>query len=162
MSVWKDILAGLLVFLLEAISVSFFGPSFPPFYYVNALVPLGVLYLYKGSYFLPRFLFLIAMAFFLDVFSFSPFGLWLLKVSFFLGITFFWVEVFSRGFVSLVVFFAVYPFLELFIERFVVLPVIGSGGFVLSWALLGKLVNVFLSLSLFFLLLADWRDYDVE
>ncbi len=162
MSVWKDVLAGLLVFLCEIISVSFFGSSFPPFYYVNVLVPLGVLYLYKGGHFFPRFLFLMIVAFFLDIFSFSPFGLWFLKVSFFLGITFFWVEVFSRGLVSLVVFFAVYPFLELLIERFVVLPVTGSGGFVLSWALLGKLVNVFLNLSLFFLLLVDWRDYDVE
>lgn len=159
-TLWKDVLLVFFAFLLEVMLISFLSLGSPVFYYVNVLVPVGMAFLCKGDSFFLRLSLLLGVAFLLDIFSFSPFGFWLLRTSFLLGIAFFWVEAFSRGTVSLAIFFIAYPFLEFLLERFVVLPVSSSGNLVLFWALLGKLVNAFVNLFLFFLWLG-WRDYDV-
>lgn len=158
MSIWQDILIVFFAFLLEVILVSFLSLSSPVFYYVNALVPVGVLFLCRGNHFFLRLCLLLVVALFLDIFSFAPFGLWLLRVSFLLGTAFFWIEVFSQGAVSLAVFFIVYPFLEFFLERFVVLSLY-SGSLMLLWAVSGKIVSIFISLFLFLWL--NWGEYGV-
>lgn len=151
----------LFAFLLEIMLISLLGLSSPVFYYVNVLVPVGMIFLRKGNRFFLRLLLLLGVAFFLDILSFSPFGLWLLKISFLLGVAFLWIEIFSRGTVSLVVFCIVYPFLEFLLEHFVILSVSSSGSLIPFWALLGKLVSVFVNFFLLFLWLG-LEDYDVE
>ncbi|MBC7216776.1 MAG: hypothetical protein H5U36_01070 [Candidatus Caldatribacterium sp.] len=161
MKAWVDVLIIIFLFLLEFLCVSFLSLFLPLFHYVNVLLPGGMFFLYTGERFAFRLSLLLGGAFLLEVLSFSPFGLWLFRVSFLLGIALLWIEVFSRGTVSLAVFFALYPFLEFLLERFVVLPVTGSGSFAVPWVLLGKAVSVFLGLFLFFAWLR-WGKYHVE
>jgi len=161
MSIWGDILIGIFVFLLECILVSFFGLISPLFHYVNVLLPAGMFFLYTGERFVFRLFLLFGITFLLEMFSFAPFGLWLCRVSFLFGMAFLWIEVFSRGIVSLAVFFSVYPFLELLLEYLVTSSVGSFGGFPLILALLGKSVSVLLGLLLFFLWLG-WGEYHVE
>lgn len=161
MSIWNDILVGLFTFFLEFSCISFLSMVSPLFHYVNVLLPAGAFFLYTGERFTFRLFLLLGVAFLLEVFSFSPFGLWLFRVSFLLGIAFLWFEVFSRGAMSIVVFLIAYPFLEFLLESFVALPVVGSGDFVTSWVLFGKLVSVLPGLFFFFLWI-DWGGRHVE
>jgi hypothetical protein len=100
------------------------------------------------------------MAFLLEVFSFAPFGLWFFRIAMLLGSAFLWVEMFSRGLVSLTVFVVTYPFLELFLER-LILPVMGFSIFPLLGMLLGKLMSAVAGVFLLSLWLG-WRDHHVE
>jgi|YelNatPaOPRAMG01_1025707.scaffolds.fasta_scaffold24224_5 hypothetical protein len=160
MTVWDDVFVSSFAVLLELLCISFFALGFPPLYYINVLIPVGVLFLLTGERFLFRLALLFGMAFLLEVFSFAPFGLWFFRIAMLLGSAFLWVEMFSRGLVSLTVFVVTYPFLELFLER-LILPVMGFSVFPLLGMLLGKLMSAVAGVFLLSLWLG-WRDHHVE
>lgn len=160
MTIWDDVFVSSFAVLLELLCISFFALGFPPLYYINVLIPVGVLFLLTGERFFFRLALLFGMAFLLEVFSFAPFGLWFFRIAMLLGSAFLWIEIFSRSLVSLTVFVVTYPFLELFLERLVLL-VMGFSVFPLLGMLLGKLMSAVAGVFLLSLWLG-WRDHHVE
>ncbi|WP_017872532.1 hypothetical protein [Candidatus Caldatribacterium saccharofermentans] len=160
MTVWDDVFVSSFAVLLELLCISFFALGFPPLYYINVLIPVGVLFLLTGERFLFRLALLFGMAFLLEVFSFAPFGLWFFRIAMLLGSAFLWMEIFSRGVTSLSVFVVVYPLLELLLER-LVLPVVGSDVLPFLGLFLGKLMSAVAGVFLLSLWMG-WGDHHVE
>ncbi|WP_438315415.1 hypothetical protein ACP6EK_08715 [Candidatus Caldatribacterium sp. SIUC1] len=160
MTVWDDVFVSSFAVLLQLLCISFFALGFPPLYYINVLIPVGVLFLLTGERFFFRLALLFGMAFLLEVFSFAPFGLWFFRIAMLLGSALLWMEIFSRGLVSLTVFIVTYPLLELLLER-LVLPIAGSGTLPFLGMLFGKLMSAVAGVFLLSLWLG-WRDHHVE